>query len=380
MKLNLQLGLSIVFIFAAACSSKAQPEPGTPTLEATEEKETMTVEQESTPVAEDVQVDAGHLSPEDLRNATYSGIYDEPITLDNGFIEQTLEGQPFTVEYQDGRELYGDLDGDGVEDALVFLIERGGGTAVFTYIAAQLNQNSQPVDAGAIMVEDRTQIISETIADGQVMLDITTYGPGDVACCPSHKTSRTYALESGRLADTSPEDQDLVRISADDLNGTSWTLFELNDDVPPLADSEVTISFQGNQISGSGGCNNYNSGFSLGEDNPFMMTVEPIAATKKACPDAILDQENAYFKILESVSLWGYDHGQLVLFYVDDQGNYSRLLFAPQDTGGVSRVIPASEAGLETANIVKDDNGHAVDNGEKNTPAGKKLPTSISRW
>jgi heat shock protein HslJ len=330
MKRNLQLVLSIVFLFATACSSQAQPEAGIPTQEAPVEMEDTTVKQESTPVVEVVQDDIRGLVVEDLMNATYSGIFEDAVTLEDGFVEITLEGQPFTVEYQDGRELYGDLDGDGSEDAVVFLVERGGGTAAFTYVAVQLNQDGQPVDAGAVMVEDRTQILAESITDGQVILDITTRGPGDGDCCPSYKTSRTYALESGRLVDTSPEDQELVRVSAGDLNGTSWTLLELNDDVPALADSQVTIRFQDNQISGTGGCNKYNTGFSLSEDNPFIITIDPIASTRMACPDPILDQENAYFKILESVSLWGYDHGQLALAYVDEQGNYSRMLFAQQ--------------------------------------------------
>jgi heat shock protein HslJ len=266
-------------------------------------------------------------------NATYSGMYEEAVTLTDGLYEGEpfVEGDPArpSVQYVEDRELFGDLDGDGVEDAVVFLIERGGGTAAFTYIAAQLNQNGQPVDAGAVMVEDRTQILAQAIEDEQVVLDITTLGPGDGDCCPSHKTRRVYTLESGKLVDISPEDQDLVRISAEDLNGTSWRLLELNYEEPALADSEVTISFQGNQISGSGGCNNYSSSFSLSEDNPWLMTVEPIVSTKVACPDPILNLENAYFMILESVSLWGYDHGKLALAYVDDQGNYSRMLFAP---------------------------------------------------
>jgi hypothetical protein len=62
-----------------------------------------------------------------LRNAIYSGIYDAPITLTDG----RYEGEPFVagdparpvVTYVDGAEVYGDLDGDAVDDAVVFLVE-----------------------------------------------------------------------------------------------------------------------------------------------------------------------------------------------------------------------------------------------------------------
>ena len=76
-------------------------------------------------------------------------------------------------------ELYGDLDGDGVEDAAVFLVENNGGTGNFIYVAAQLNQNGLPVDAGAVWIEDRIQIKAAAIENGQIKLEITAEGPGD---------------------------------------------------------------------------------------------------------------------------------------------------------------------------------------------------------
>jgi hypothetical protein len=62
------------------------------------------------------------------------------------------------------------------------------------------------------------------------------------------------------------------------------------------------------------------------------MTIEPIASTKKACPNPILDQETAYFTALENISLWGYRFGQLVLAYADGEDSGLKwLLFTPQE-------------------------------------------------
>ena len=127
------------------------------------------------------------LSVDALRNATYSGIYDEPVTLVDGF----YEGEPYvaggasrpTARYIAGAERYGDLDGDGLDDAVVFLVESGGGSGNFVYVAAQLNQAGQPVDAGAVMVEDRTQVKAVTVENGQIALAFTIAGPGDGTCC-----------------------------------------------------------------------------------------------------------------------------------------------------------------------------------------------------
>jgi heat shock protein HslJ len=292
------------------------------------------------PAAEVLPAEAGAIPTEALRNATYSGIYDEPITLADGM----YEGKPFVegdashpmVEYVNGAELYGDLDGDGVQDAVVFLRESSGGSGVFTYVAAQLNRDGQPAaarlpaDAGAVVIEDRIGVKSAAIEDGQIVLEIITQGPGDVACCSTHKARRTYALQEGRLVETTPEGGELVQVSAADLDGTSWTLLELGHDQPAVTDSEVTISFQDDQMTGFGGCNNYTGSFSLGEDNPFVMTTGPVLVTQKSCPDPIGSQESAYFAALADVSRWGYVYGKLALYYADGENGESRLLFAPQ--------------------------------------------------
>lgn len=275
--------------------------------------------------------EAAALTVAELQNATYSGIYEEPVTLTNG----KYEGEPFdeggssrpTVEYWG--EVFGDLDGDGLEDAAVFLVENSGGTGSFVYVSAQLNQNGQPVDAGTVSIEDRIQVKSAAIENGQIKLEITTEGPGDAACCKSHKTNKTYALQNGQLAEIPGPEETLEKISAADLNGTTWTLLELNPDQSALADTPVTISFADGKISGSGGCNNYNGGFTLAGDNPFGMTVGPVVSTKMACPDPILNQETAYFTALEKVSQWGYRIGRLVMYYDKGQGEFGTLLFAP---------------------------------------------------
>lgn len=274
------------------------------------------------------------ISTEMLRNATYSGIYDAPITLTDG----RYEGEPFVadgasrpiVEYIDGAEVYGDLDGDGVDDAVVFLVENSGGTGNFVYVAAQLNRDGQPLDAGAVWIEDRIQVKSATIEDGQVALGLIAPGPGDGACCPSYQTGKRYVLQDGLLAELPGTEEESIKVTAADLEGTSWTLVELGDGQPTLAEPAVTISFQDGQFSGFGGCNTYNGAFTLSDDNPFLMTIGPIATTQMACPEPLLSQESAYLAALQQVNRWGYAYGRLALAYTDDQVNNVPLLFAPQ--------------------------------------------------
>ena len=185
--------------------------------------------------------EATMLKPDQLMNATYSGIYDEPVPLIDGRYEGNAfdEDNPsiFTVEYISGTEVNGDLDGDSVDDAIVFLVERGGGSGAFVYVAAQLNQNGQPIGAGAVWIEDRIGVKAATIQEGQIVLEVITQGPGDPACCSTHKANKTYALKEDKLVEIPREAAELERVSAVDLDGTSWTLTELNYDQPALAEA-----------------------------------------------------------------------------------------------------------------------------------------------
>jgi heat shock protein HslJ len=336
MKISALLVLLIASLLVAACVAPAPLVPAQPT-QAIPTQPALTPTDALAPEATAVGAEASAIPVEALKNATFSGIYDEPITLTDGL----YEGEPFaegdparpTVEAIDGFELFGDLNGDGVDDAVVFLLERGGGSGAFTYVAAQLNQDGQPVDAGAVRIEDRIGVRSAAIEDGQVVLEIITQGPGDVACCATHKARKTYALQDGRLTETSAAGGELVKVSVADLDGTSWTLLAL-DGQPALADTAATLSFQASQVSGSGGCNSYSASFSLAEDNPFVMAIGPLTATEKSCPEPAGSQESAYLVALGSVARWGYDFGRLALYYAGGQEVESRLLFAPQAAPG----------------------------------------------
>lgn len=321
MKKYVLLFLIVVMLLSSACTVQLLPDPT-----ATQPDVTEAAPADATPAAETSLAGANSLAAEALKNATYSGIYDESVTLTDG----KFENDPYLLQYLDGTELDVDLDGDGVRDAVVFLNERGGGTAANLYAAAQLNREGKPVDGGVVLIDSNINVIAAGVEAGQVKLQVTTRGPGDVNCCATYKADKRFALVDGRLAAVSGDDaQDLVRVSASDLNGTSWRLLELSYGVPALPDAAVTIDFQDGEIGGSGGCNNYNSSFTLSEDNPFVMTMGPVAATMMACPAPIMDQERAFLAALEKTTLWGYDFGNLALGYVDDQGMPARLLFAP---------------------------------------------------
>jgi hypothetical protein len=137
-----------------------------------------------------------------IENATFTGIYDEPITLDNG----RWQGEPFvaggasrpTAGLATDFYLSGDIAGDGLAEAIVILWENSGGTGSYSYVAVVgLQEGDAAVDRILSMV---------------------------------------------------------------DLEETSWRLVRLSHSVPALQSAPVTLLIDGNRLSGQGPCNRYFAG------------------------------------------------------------------------------------------------------------------------
>jgi hypothetical protein len=145
---------------------------------------------------------AAPLTAESLKNTEYKGIHPEGLKLSDG----KYEGEPF-VEGGASRPMvvfvepyaFGDLDGDGVGDAAVLLVETSGGSGSFVYLAAVLNQNGEPLNQATMLLGDRAQVEELTIEGKQIRVKMLTHGPEDPLCCPSQESQGTYTLEGSAL-------------------------------------------------------------------------------------------------------------------------------------------------------------------------------------
>ena len=105
-------------------------------------------------------------------------------------------------------------------------------------------------------------------------------------------------------------------------------LVDLNfDQQPALADTQVTVLFNGDKISGSAGCNDYNA--TVTSAGGQSLAIGPIASTKKACPEPIMAQEDDYLTKLQNVRQWQFLSGQLALIY-QNEGRVGSLIFQPE--------------------------------------------------
>ena len=153
--------------------------------------------------------DPRELTFEQLRETTYAGILEEPVTLGDG----RFEGEPFTsdsasrpvVTLVPDTMAKGDLSGDGIDEAVVLLTHNAGGSGVFMYLAVVRNQGGDPDNIATIRIGDRVKVTTLRIADGKVIADLVDHAPEDPMCCPSRQVRREWLFQGGQLIRPGPE-------------------------------------------------------------------------------------------------------------------------------------------------------------------------------
>lgn len=152
-------------------------------------------------------------------------------------------------------------------------------------------------------------------------------GPSTLVACPpgsqadqfldglNQVISYTIAATNLELGLSSGGRMVLTPSAAPQLVGPVWQLTAYNNGrgglQSVLAGTQPTAVFEAaGMVTGSGGCNTYSAPF---QSTPNSLSIGPIAATRMACDQAIMDQETAYFTAMERTSTYRFENGQLVL-------------------------------------------------------------------
>jgi heat shock protein HslJ len=248
-------------------------------------------------------------------NATYAGIYEHELTLENG----RWEGEPYvsggaarpSVGLVEDFQLSGDLDGDGAAEQAVVLWENAGGTGTQIYLAVMGRTDGKLVNLSTARIGDRVQLRAGRIKDGNIELDVIQQGPDEPACCPSRKVTRTWSLagkdlQEGRAVATG-------KLSLADLEGVEWVLSRIRFDEALSAGQELTLRIDGERISGRSACNRYFAGITESADMAGDISIGPIGSTRMACPEPAMALERRYFAALEGTHNFSFLGGKLVL-------------------------------------------------------------------
>ena len=95
----------------------------------------------------------------------------------------------------------GDVDGDGVNEALVVIWQSSGGSGTFNYIALAAFEGGKAVNVATAEVGDRVRIQAAAIENGIIRLEVIEHGPDEPACCPTQKATRRYDKELNPIPD-----------------------------------------------------------------------------------------------------------------------------------------------------------------------------------
>ncbi|MFN2120972.1 MAG: hypothetical protein ACK2T0_11305 [Anaerolineales bacterium] len=139
-----------------------------------------------------------------LPNAEYvmQGIADGKVQLHEGEYEEAAApgSATKTVIRLGAPQAFGDINGDGTQDAAVTLEVDFGGSGTFTYLAPVLNQAGAAKALPAVLLGDRIIVNSLAIRDGNLVVDMLTRRPDQpMSRKPTLQVTRTFALRGDRL-------------------------------------------------------------------------------------------------------------------------------------------------------------------------------------
>jgi hypothetical protein len=101
-----------------------------------------------------------------------------------------------------GQPVYGDIDGDGTNDAVMLLVQNSGGSGIFYYVAAAFNTNGTFTGTNAIFLGDRISPQNVEIRDGMIIAnyaDRSAHEP--MTTPPSIGISKYLVLKENKLTE-----------------------------------------------------------------------------------------------------------------------------------------------------------------------------------
>ncbi len=104
------------------------------------------------------------------------------------------------------------------------------------------------------------------------------------------------------------------------LAGVQWKVTNFNNNrhavVGVLGESNLTLSFEDGQVSGSAGCNSFHGKYST---EGSQLTLGPLATTRRACEEPLMNQEREFLAALASAVTWSIEGNVLDMHRADGE-------------------------------------------------------------
>jgi heat shock protein HslJ len=267
---------------------------------------------------------------DEMKSATYTGVGESlgAVTLQNG----RWSGPPSvpsgasrpTVELAGDFRVVGDLNGDGVDEAVSVLTYSSGGSGSLSYLAVMQRGAGTIRNVATTALGDRVQLRSVRVQGGKLLASGLRAGSSDAACCPGELVQWEWTLRNGAL--NSSGAVRTGRLSLAVLSGSEWMLRAWNINEPAGAEPAVTLAYEAGRFSGSSGCNRYTGGVTEGT-TAGELSVGLLAGTRMACPDAAASVETRFMEQLTGAKTYGFMLGRLAISYSKADGSRGTMLF-----------------------------------------------------
>ncbi len=146
---------------------------------------------------------------------------------------------------------------------------------------------------------------------GANYLDFPVTGQGGQQVCPN--TTATYEMKVQKTDGSFETRQVTIAVNpGNPLGNTNWALTSMNGTEVPVPGSNLTAFFaNGGQISGFGGCNNFNGSYSVGGNS---IRISALSTGRLSCGEQLDDQEQNYTLALQSAHTFSINSNQLIIF------------------------------------------------------------------
>jgi heat shock protein HslJ len=274
--------------------------------------------------AQPVQNGGDALYGSDYQSIAYK-IDGSVVKLENGVSE--TEAAPGSaskvVTRYFGNLAQGDLTGDGTVDLAFLLTQETGGSGIFYYLVAAIQQaDGRYSGTSGVLLGDRIAPQTTEIRDGKVIVNYAVRKAGEpMTTRPSEGKSMVLKLDTasgqfGEVVQNFEGEADPARMNLE-MHTWHWIEAVFNDgtEIFPKEPSKFTITFKDGRFSATTDCNSMSSSY---EAKDGTITFGPIAMTKMFCEGS---QEGDFAKIFEAASGYHFtSRGELIFDLKADGG------------------------------------------------------------
>lgn len=263
------------------------------------------------------RVPAASMTGADLKHISYT-IDGEFLPFDHGtFAREVAPGSASKEVFATfGEPAIGDLDGDGDQDAVTYLMRSSGGSGTFFYVVSAVNDGGVFKGTNAIFLGDRIAPQNINIIEGNAVANFAERNAGEpFSVQPSvgksvwiHLDAQTH--EIGEMVKNFEGEADPARMTLD-MKTWNWVQTEFADGtkVLPKTPDVFSVEFgKNNVLSVKTDCNTMGGEYATKEN---VLTLSKLMSTRMFCEGS---QEGEFYSTLSDVEAYHFTgKGELYL-------------------------------------------------------------------